>query len=130
MKIEVEIDNKKFLKSLQNTLITDELNLKFHQEFDRMMSPYVPWRDGFLDDKQKIVTPNYIEYQAPYAIRQYYLHSMSDDLAGVTNRTRTVHTRPTSFWDKAFIMEQESNFIAHLQKILDAHIKDMNNGNS
>lgn len=102
---------------------------KMNKRLDKLMSPYVPWKDGYLDRKDKKVTAEGIEYHSVYARYQYYLHDMSADLAGITNRTRTKHKRPTSFWNEAFIMEQGDTLAVNLQELIDKEVRRIN-GNS
>ena len=125
---EVILD-KKYFDKLYLNLFNEQTMLEFHKEWDRMMSPYVPWKEGVLDEGLKVIKPDGIEYWADYAHYQYFLHKMEDDLAGTTNRTRTHHKRPTSFWDVAFMNEKGDEFIAQLQDILDRKIKERNADN-
>ena len=130
MKITAQINfDDKYLQSIYFNLFNQQTMLEFHQEWDRMMTPYVPWKEGMLADGLKRVTYDGIEYWADYAQYQYFLHNMEDDLAGTTNRTRTHHKRPTSFWDVAFMNEKGDEFIAQLQDILDRKIKERNADN-
>ena len=122
---EIELDPK-YLQKVYLDLFNNQTMLEFHQKWDTMMRPYVPWREGMLDKGLKIVRDDGIEYWADYAHYQYYLHNMEDDLALTTNRTRTHHKRPTSFWDIAFMNEKGDEFIAQLQGILDRKVKERN----
>lgn len=129
MNIHLDLNEDDFINCLNiDNIFTNRFRWKINKRLDKLMSPYVPWKDGHLDRTDKRVTAEGIEYNSIYAHYQYYLHDMSADLAGITNRTRTKHKRPTSFWDKAFMMEQGDVLNANLQELIDKRIKELNNG--
>lgn len=64
----IEIDRDQITRKLED-LLDDTTMLRIHNEFARMMEPYVPFSAG--QDASITVTPEYVKYDAPFAHYHY-----------------------------------------------------------
>lgn len=143
---DIEFDPK-WLEHITKEMFDDKTMLEFHKEYARQLSPYVPYKEGFLDEHQKVVTPEYIDYQADYA---HYLYNgivygpnipiyengvivgwRSPKGKGSKHPTERLlqydkerHKLATDHWDQVYLNEHKDELIAHLQVILDRIIKE------
>lgn len=107
------------IEKLQKIINSDATMLELHNVLAKFCDPFVPYLNGPLSlSGMTNITASGVEYITPYAVKQYYLHDMNDDLAGTTNRTRTVHPLASSYWDKTMMQMKGLDFIAQIQVIL------------
>lgn len=143
----IEFDPK-YVEKLCKEIFDDKTMLEFHQEYARLLSPYVPYKKGLLDYDQRVITPEYIDYQADYAHYIYegtvYGPNVPITKDGVVVGWRSPvgkggkypterrlqynksegHPFATDHWDKVYLDEHKDELIAHLQNILDRIIKE------
>ncbi len=72
MKVRVNIDSADRILLKRNLNKNGKAQRFFTTEVVRLANPYVPFKTGGLKDKQVKVNPNSIQYNAPYAKKQYY----------------------------------------------------------
>lgn len=127
--INVSLDLPNIEKYVYDQLIQNEkVRLACSKKLWEFCDPFVPYLSGAMSRVDIDITPDYVEYYARYAVRQYYLHDMDADLAGTTNRTRHPHKLATSYWDKAMMQIKGDEFVAALQKIFDERARELNGG--
>lgn len=95
---------------LAGKLFDDDVLLFFGQEAARQMDPYVPYLDGPLSENY-VVTTEYVEYQMPYAHRQFN----GDNF----DFTRDYHPLATAHWDQAMMNARKDR----LTKAVEDYIK-------
>lgn len=126
--VNVEISLPNIEQYVYDKLINDKATLtECNQTLRKFCDKYVPYLNGPMSQTNVVVDEDGVEYFAQYANRQYYLHDMDADLAGETNRTRTVHPLATSYWDRAMMLREGDNFAVALQQIFDKRAKEINN---
>lgn len=118
-KIEVDYNQ---LQGKISDLFDSKTMLAIHNEFARLCDQYVPFLNGPLSlSAMSQVTPEYVSYgggDVPYGRYQYYLET--------DNRTRTVHPKATSFWDKAMMAEQGDAFKRFIGQLLQRRSQELN----
>ena len=153
MEITTEISfDENWLYRVYDNLFDDRTMLEFHQEYARLLSPYVPYDEGYLNELQRVITPKYIDYQADYAHYMYegivYAPNIPEYQDGIivgwrspagkgskypTERriqyNKEKHKLATDHWDKAYLAEHKDELVAHLQNILNRIIKERYNNN-
>lgn len=95
--------------SVENTKLrffSKDVKLYFGQEAARLMDPYVPYDQGQLAENY-IVTEEYIEYQQPYAHRQYNGTNF--------NFSRDQHPLATAKWDEAMMKAKKEQLVKAVQ---------------
>ena len=124
--VNVEVNLPGIEKLIYDKLINDDKTmLTCHKALKDFCDKYVPYDTGVMSTDAVTIMPDGVEYKTRYANRQYYLHDMSADLAGETNRTRHPHELATSYWDKAMMMIEGDAFIATLQKIFNERAREI-----
>lgn len=92
-------------------LVDDTTMLMIHQAFAKRCDPYVPMLNGPLHESGLAgVTPEYVEYNVPYAHYQYVGQNF--------NHTTDYHPKATAYWDKVMLQEQGEIFTKELEAIL------------
>lgn len=91
VKLKIDSTQKILLKRSLNK--NGEAQRFFSTEMQRIMNPYVPVRSGGLR-RSAIVHDDSVEYNSPYARRQYY-ENQGNGIEGMNNGGRGGHT-----WDK------------------------------
>lgn len=74
------------------------------------MDAFVPYASGMLS-KNYIVTTKYIEYQQPYARKQY----KGKDF----NFSKDQHPLATAYWDRAMMKSRKDRLVRAVQKHLE-----------
>lgn len=72
MNVKIKLNPVNKILSKRNLSKNGKAQAYFTNEVARQANPYVPFKSGGLKDKQVIVKVNSIEYNAPYAKKQYY----------------------------------------------------------
>lgn len=67
--VTIKVDSKVIEKKI-NKAINDKTMLQIHNEFARIINPWVPMDEGILSQDIE-VTPKYVRYKGPYAHYQY-----------------------------------------------------------
>ena len=99
------------LRNLLEQLTDDTTMLMIHQAFAKRCDPYVPMLNGPLHESGLAgVTPQYVEYNVPYAHYQYVGQNF--------NHTLDYHPKATAYWDKVMLEEQGEIFTKELEAIL------------
>lgn len=106
------------LNAIYGKIVTDKtLRLQLQNILAQMCDPYVPFLEGALAGSGIAnITEDGVTYNTPYARYQYYLHDMSADLAGVTNRTREYHPLATSYWDRAMVLQKSDELAKRVEE--------------
>ena len=136
IRTEVHVDPEAIGARLEN-LIDDTTMLQIHNEFARMMDPYVPFKTD-LGNMQ--VTPEYVRYDTPYAHYDYVgevyglnipiiengiivgWFSLPDEDTGKKHPTgrRLQFSKPqaSDHWDKAMLADKREEFVKEVENIL------------
>lgn len=154
----VEIESINFLDIEQKlaNLADDETMLQIHNLYAKFLDPYVPMREGTLAHNVTI-TPNYIQYNSPYAHYMYtgvvYGPNFPIDENGKINFSEgaavewrspkdqkkhptgkpikyftEMHQKATHHWDKAAMDDKGDVFKADVKTILQKKLREGNNG--
>lgn len=90
-------------KKCEKISTDDSFGLFLAAEAKRGMSPYVPFRNGYLD-ASATVTPFEVTYPVEHAARVYY----GDGL----RISRERHALATSHWDEAYMSAHGADLVA------------------
>lgn len=110
MKLDYKIEiDKKAIQARVEDLIDDTVMTQIHNEFARLIDPWVPFLHGPLSQTVEI-NPTYIRYGQPYAHYQY---------TGVDfNHTLDPHPLASAEWDKVAMQTQMDIFSQTVKEIL------------
>ena len=101
----------KGLRDILENLCDDTTMLMVYQLFAKRCDPYVPRLNGPLHESGLAgVTPQYVEYNVPYAHYQYVGQNF--------NHTLEFHPKATAYWDKVMLAEQGDIFLKELEATL------------
>ncbi len=135
IRTEVHVDPEAIGAKLEN-LIDDTTMLQIHNEFARMMDPYVPFKTD-LGNMQ--VTPEYVRYDTPYAHYHYegitYGRNVPIIEDGIIvgwfslpyedGKKRPTGTelhfqkpKASAHWDKAMLADKREEFVKEVENIL------------
>lgn len=106
MKIKIKLDLPPE-EQLAEKFFDDDLKLFFGQEAARQMDAFVPYDSGMLS-KNYTVTPKYIQYNQPYARRQYRGRHFKF--------SKDQHPLATAYWDRAMMKSRKDRLIRAVQK--------------
>lgn len=112
MKLDVKVKiNESTVQNKLNELLDDKTKLEINNLFAKMCDPYVPMLNGPLHESGLAnVTPEYIQYNVPYARYQYYGMNF--------NHTVEFHPLATALWDKVMMQDRGQEFINQVEMIL------------
>lgn len=110
MKVDVQVKvDKHAIGGKVNSLIDDTVMTQIHNEFARLVDPWVPFLHGPLSQTVEIY-PQYIRYSQPYAHYQY---------TGIDfNHTLDPHPLASAEWDKVAMQTQMDIFSQTVKEIL------------
>lgn len=109
MKVNISFEAPNFGKAA-GRIFDDDVLTFFGEEAARQMNPYVPYDQGPLS-KNYVVTTKYIEYQMPYAHRQFN--------GDWFNFSKDMHPLATAHWDQAMMAARKDR----LAKAVEDYIK-------
>ena len=112
MRVTVEININ--TKALRDRVMNDSGFWTYAAtEWHRLYSPYVPYKEGLLDNGA-VITPGQIEHAVPYARYQYYGEHLHHKYAGAQ------HPKASAKWDLAAEPTQKPKLIAAMQGYIDS----------
>ena len=143
----VTIDSEAIQNKIEN-LIDDTVMLQIHNEFAKLLYPYVPFDTGSLRDSSFAnVTPQYVRYATEYAHYMYegviygpnfpikdkqgniigWRSPIGEGSKHNTRRPIEYHKNPkaTHHWDEAMMREQKDVFLKKVQEILKRRAKQL-----
>lgn len=95
----------------------------FTETCKKYMDPYVPYREGPLADDAYIEDKNKIVYDQLYAKYQY--KGVRDDgTRRIHKRTRTIHPRASSYWDKKMWVVHKHQIEKIMEKAIERFAKE------
>lgn len=108
--------NNKALESKINSLLDEKTMTQIHNEFAKVLDPYVPFLEGPLSQTVQIYA-DHIKYVQPYAHYQY---------EGINfNHTTTYHPLATAQWDKVAMTNEMDKFEQSVRNILVRRAKEL-----
>lgn len=143
----VEIENINFLGIEQKlaNLADDETMIQIHNQYAKFLEPYVPMDEGILSHNIT-VTPEYVQYNGPYAHYQYTGIVYGPNIPIVENGeivgywsppnqakhptgapikySTEKHPLATHHWDKAAMDDKGDVFKADVKNILQKKLKE------
>ena len=111
----VDIDDKA-LENMVTGLIDDKTMLEIHNEYAKIVDPWVPYLNNPLSTTLEI-TPQYIEYLVPYAHKQYTHPEF--------NHTVEHHPLATAYWDKVAMQTELDKFKQIVKEILERRAREV-----
>jgi len=115
------------IKDKLDGAIDDSYMTFAHAELARLSVPYVPMREGFLF-RAIDITPDYIDYTAPYAHYQYTGDAMdmrtSEYTGAKLKYSKKEHPLAAEEWDKAMLQSKGDKFLKTLENELKRRVKN------
>ena len=138
VKIDVHIDTKKLAKQIE-ALKDDRSMLWVHNEFKRMMDPYVPYATGTLAEKTVVTYPDKVVYTQPYARYQYmgelyvapngsawaHKDEKKHGTGKPLNYNTEYHSLASKEWDKAMMSARGEEFLKNVKEKLMERCKEL-----
>lgn len=116
IKVKAEVDVTGLQDMFTSLCKDSQLSLQIHQLLAKDCDPYVPFLTGTLSQTLEI-TPEYVEYTAPYAHYQYH---------GVGfNHTLDHHPLATALWDEAMLRDKREEFESEVRALLVRRYKEL-----
>lgn len=138
---DIKFDRSAFDGKLKDLLTNDQTMLQIHNEFARMMQPYVPFEPG--ENASVTVSPKCVTYSAPYAHYHYeglvYGPNVPIIEDGIIvgwfspikpkhpTGAKLVFKKPqaSDHWDKAMMADKREEFIKEVHDILARRAKEI-----
>lgn len=138
LKFGVNINTDKLARQFE-ALADDKCMYQIHNEFARLMDPFVPYATGTLAEKTVQITKEKVIYTQPYARYQYmgelYVAPNGSAWAhkdekkhgtGIPlNYNKEFHQKASKEWDKAMMSERGEEFLKHVADILLQRCKEL-----
>lgn len=144
--VDVEINVPAIVKKTDAFLSDEDLMLAIHNEYARLMEPYVPFDSGTLAQTTEITSES-VRYAVPYAHYMYEGEIYGDNIPIIedgmivgwfsrpgekkhpTGRPieydTTKHPLATSHWDKAMLEANRDTFIAIVQQLVERRARQI-----
>lgn len=108
MKVKIEFEKPNVGKTA-GRIFSDDVLMYFGQQAAKQMTPYVPMDQGPLSQNY-IVTTKYVEYQMPYAHRQFN----GDNF----NFSKDMHPLATAHWDRAMMAARKDRLTQSVENYI------------
>lgn len=116
LSVKVEVDVSGIADRFEDLCKDPQLMLQAHQALAHACDPYVPFLTGDLSQTLEI-TPEYVQYNMPYAHYQYH---------GVGfNHTLDHHPLATAEWDEAMLRDKREAFQEELRALFVRRYKEL-----
>lgn len=142
IRTDVAVDPTGIEGKLSKLLRDDQTMLEIHNEFARMMKPYVPFEPG--ENASIEVTPQYVNYSAPYAHYHYegivYGPNIPIIEDGIVVGWFSIPKKPkhptgatlqfkkpkaSAHWDEAMMAEKREQFTQEVHNILARRAREL-----